>query len=268
MNLGDRTAQQPQRRATYRVQLRAEFDFAATAAQAGYFAELGISHVYCSPYTQAARGSTHGYDVVDPTRISDDLGGPSGHRAMCEELRAHGLSQLLDIVPNHMSTADRRNRWWWDVLADGHASPYASFFDIDWDVDEPRLRHRVLLPVLGDQVGRVLEDGLIRLVREAGALLVAYADNRYPLSIETVAQLLAATRDPRVGEVVAAVARLEPGVDESSRRQRFETRRLIGEHLASVLDDHATGPTVDAVLAEVSADVAALDRILNEQHHR
>ncbi|MDQ6946384.1 MAG: malto-oligosyltrehalose synthase [Actinomycetota bacterium] len=268
MNLGDRTGQQPQRRATYRVQLRAEFDFAATAAQAAYFAELGISHVYCSPYTQAARGSTHGYDVVDPTRISEDLGGPGGHRAMCEELRAHGLSQLLDIVPNHMSTADRRNRWWWDVLTDGQASPYASFFDIDWDVDEPRLRHRVLLPVLGDQVGRVLEDGLIRLVREAGALLVAYSDNRYPLSIETVAQLLAATRDPRVGDVVAAVARLELGVDEATRRQRFEARRLIGERLASVLDDSATGPTVDAVLAEVSADVAALDRILNEQHHR
>ncbi len=258
----------PQRRATYRVQLRAEFDFAATAAQAGYLAELGISHVYCSPYTQAAHGSTHGYDVVDPTRISEDLGGESGYRTMCEQLRAHGLSQLLDIVPNHMSIADRRNRWWWDVLADGRGSPYASFFDIDWDVDEPLLRHRILLPVLGDQIGRVLEDGLIRLVREADSLLVAYHDNRYPLSVETVAELLAATRDPRVDEVVAATAGLEPGVDDSSRRRRFEARRSIAELVASVLADDAAGPAVDAVLTEVSADLAALDRILNEQHHR
>jgi (1->4)-alpha-D-glucan 1-alpha-D-glucosylmutase len=267
MNLGDSVGQ-PQRRATYRVQLRADFDFAATAAQAGYLAALGVSHVYCSPYTQAAQGSTHGYDVVDPTRVSEDLGGESGHRAMCEQLRAHGLSQLLDIVPNHMSIADRRNRWWWDVLADGQGSPYASFFDIDWDVDEPRLRHRILLPVLGDQVGRVLEDGLIRLVREGGALLVAYVDNRYPLSIETVAELLAATRDPRVGEVVGAVARLQPGVDELTRAQRFEERRSIAERVAAVVDENAAGPAVDTVLSAVSSDVAALDRILNEQHHR
>jgi (1->4)-alpha-D-glucan 1-alpha-D-glucosylmutase len=258
----------PQRRATYRVQLRAEFDFAATAAQASYLAELGISHVYCSPYTQAATGSTHGYDVVDPTRISEDLGGVSGHRALCDALRARGLSQLLDIVPNHMSIADRRNQWWWDVLADGHSSPYASFFDIDWEVDEPRLRHRVLLPVLGDQVGRVLEDGLIRLVREGGSLLIAYLDKRYPLSVETIAQLLAGTRDPRVGDVVGAVARLETGHDEASRRRRFDARRSIAERVAAVVDDHAAGPAVDTVLRALSSDVAALDRILNEQHHR
>jgi (1->4)-alpha-D-glucan 1-alpha-D-glucosylmutase len=262
------TAGPPQRRATYRVQLRAEFDFAAAAAQASYLADLGISHVYCSPYTQAAKGSTHGYDVIDPTRISEELGGERGHRALCDALRAHGLSQLLDIVPNHMSIADRRNHWWWDVLADGQGSPYASFFDIDWEVDEPRLRHRILLPVLGDQVGRVLEDGLIRLVREAGSLLIAYFDNRYPLSLETVAELLSATRDPRVGEVVAAIARLPDAHDEPSRRHRFDARRSIAERIAAIMDAGAMGPTIDVVLREVSSDVAALDRILNEQHHR
>jgi (1->4)-alpha-D-glucan 1-alpha-D-glucosylmutase len=267
MTLGDRT-RRPQRRATYRVQLRPDFDFAATAAQADYFAELGVSHVYCSPYTQAAAGSTHGYDVVDPTRISVDLGGDSGHRAMCDALRANGLTQLLDIVPNHMSIADRRNRWWWDVLVDGQGSPYSLFFDIDWEVDEPRLRHRVLLPVLGDQVGRVLEDGLIRLVREDGTVLVAYFDNRYPLSMETIAELLAATRDARVGEVVAAIAHLPTGVDGPSRRQRFAARQSVAERVAAVTDATVTGNALDAVLREVSTDVAALDRILNEQHHR
>jgi (1->4)-alpha-D-glucan 1-alpha-D-glucosylmutase len=262
------TGEVPQRRATYRVQLRAEFDFAAAAAQASYLADLGISHVYFSPYTQAAAGSTHGYDVVDPTRVSEDLGGERGHRAMCDTLRAHGLSQLLDIVPNHMSIADRRNRWWWDVLADGQSSPYASFFDIDWEIDEPRLRHRVLLPVLGDQVGRVLEDGLIRLVREDGSLLVAYFDNRYPLSVETAAELLAATRDPRVADVVGAVAQLEAAHDAAARRRRFEARQSIAEGVAALVSSDAVGDAVDAVLSAVSSDVGALDRLLNEQHHR
>jgi (1->4)-alpha-D-glucan 1-alpha-D-glucosylmutase len=258
----------PQRRATYRVQLRAEFDFAAVAAQARYLADLGISHVYCSPYMQAAAGSTHGYDVVDPTRISDDLGGVAGHRAMCDALRRHGLSQLLDIVPNHMSIADRRNRWWWDVLADGPASPYAEFFDIDWDVDEPGLRHRILLPVLSDQVGRALEDGSIRLVRENGELLIAYADHRYPLSIETVAELLASTRSPQVVEVVGAVARLPGGVDAESRRLRFVERRAVGAEMAGLLEAGSISTATDAMLGVVNSDVAALDRILNEQHHR
>ena len=264
----DDSSRPPQRRATYRVQLRAEFDFAATAAQADYLAELGISHVYCSPYTQAAAGSTHGYDVVDATRISEELGGERGHRAMTDTLRAYGLSQLLDIVPNHMSIADRRNRWWWDVLADGPGSPYAAFFDIDWEADERRLRHRILLPVLGDQIGRVLEDGLIRLVSEDGALLVAYHDNRYPLSMETIAELLAATRDPRVVNVVAAVARLPSGVDELSRHERFAARRAIGEAVARVVAATVAGPAVDELLGEINTDVAALDHILNEQHHR
>jgi (1->4)-alpha-D-glucan 1-alpha-D-glucosylmutase len=257
-----------QRRATYRVQLRAEFDFAATAAQAGYFADLGISHVYCSPYTQAAKGSTHGYDVVDPTRISEDLGGVPGHRAMCDALRKHGLSQLLDIVPNHMSIVDRRNHWWWDVLADGQGSPYATHFDIDWEVDEPRLRHRVLIPVLGDQVGRVLEEGLIHLVREDDTVLVAYFEQRYPLTIETVAELLAATRDPRALEVVAAVEHLEAGVDGPARRRRFEARQRIAQQVAEVVADGVAGEALDVLLAEVGRDLVALDRILNDQHHR
>jgi (1->4)-alpha-D-glucan 1-alpha-D-glucosylmutase len=256
------------RRATYRLQLRAEFDFAAVGAVAGYLAELGVSHVYCSPYTQAAAGSTHGYDVVDPTRISDELGGVAGHRAMCEALRHHRLRQLLDIVPNHMSISDRRNRWWWDLLADGRSSPFAEFFDIDWEMDEPRLRHRILLPVLSDQVGRVLEDGLIRLVREDGTLLVAYEGNRYPLSIETVAELLAAGATQVAGDIAAAVTQLPRGVDDESRRQRLLARGVLAARVATLLGDRATSAGMDVVLGEISSDVAALDRVLNEQHHR
>ena len=257
-----------QRRATYRVQLNADFDFHAAAAQAAYLDALGISHVYCSPYTQAAAGSTHGYDVVDPTRVSDDLGGAAGHRAMCDAFAAHGLGQVLDIVPNHMSTADRRNRWWWDVLADGRGSPYASWFDIDWEVDEPMLRDRVLVPVLGDQVGRVLEDGLLRVVHEDGELLVAYADHRFPLSIESTAALLDAALHEDATSVVTAVERLPAGVDEPSRRRRGDARAEVAAAVRQLLSEGERSARVDAMLRELDRDIAALDRLLNEQHHR
>ena len=254
--------------ATYRVQLRAEFDFAAAAAQARYLARLGVSHVYCSPYLQAAAGSTHGYDVVDPTRLNEDLGGDAGHRAMCEAFDAHGLRQLLDIVPNHMSIADRRNRWWWDVLADGRSSPYAAFFDIDWQVDERRLRHRVLLPVLGDQIGLELEAGTVRIVREDGALLVAYGDRRYPLTWESIALLLMPVGAAALDDVVDAVAAMTPGVDGPTRRTRFDERRQAGVVLERALADPAVTQSVDRLLGEVNAHVGSLDRLLGDQHHR
>ena len=257
-----------QRRCTYRVQLRAEFDFAAAAGQASYLAGLGVSHVYCSPYLQAAAGSTHGYDVADPTRISEDLGGEKGHRHFTETLRAEGLGQLLDIVPNHMSVVDPRNAWWWDLLADGRQSPYASFFDIDWETDEPGLRHRVLLPVLGDQVGRVLENGEIRLVRENGVLLVAYFDNRYPLSTETVAQLLADCGAEAFTHLPAAAAALPTGLDPATRRSRRAARLQLGALVAAALRDAGAATAVDTHLALVNRDIAALDSVLSEQHHR
>ena len=219
------------RRATYRVQLRREFGFAEASAQAGYLAALGVSHLYCSPYLQAAQGSPHGYDVVDPTRVSDELGGRDAHRHFTEELRDHDLTQLLDIVPNHMSVADRGNRWWWDVLADGMSSPYARFFDIDWEADDPRLRHRVLLPLLADQVGRVLEDGEISVVREAGELLVAYAEHRFPLSLKSLAELLVDCGCAQVASWRERVGSLPAGDDAAVRRTRFERRADLTQAL-------------------------------------
>jgi (1->4)-alpha-D-glucan 1-alpha-D-glucosylmutase len=256
------------RLATYRVQLRREFGFAEASAQAGYLAALGVSHVYCSPYLQAARGSTHGYDVVDPTRVSDELGGRDAHRRFTAELHDHDLTQLLDIVPNHMSVADRGNRWWWDVLADGMSSPYARFFDIDWEADEPRLRHRVLLPVLADQVGRVLEDGEISAVREGGELLIAYAEHRFPISLESVAELLAECSCAAVSSWRERVGSLPDGDDQAARRNRFEVRAGLRQALADLLTDEVPTAVVENTLAERNTDVAELDHLLNEQHYR
>ncbi|HKY68767.1 MAG TPA: alpha-amylase family glycosyl hydrolase, partial [Acidimicrobiales bacterium] len=118
--------------ATYRLQLHPGFGFDDAAAVADYLADLGVSHAYLSPVLQAAPGSTHGYDVVDPTRPSDDLGGAEGHVRLVAALQVAGLGQVLDIVPNHMAITGPENRWWWDVLEHGPSSRWAGHFDVTW----------------------------------------------------------------------------------------------------------------------------------------
>ncbi|HJR45893.1 MAG TPA: malto-oligosyltrehalose synthase [Actinomycetota bacterium] len=172
----------PEVRATYRVQLHKDFGFHAAAEIVPYLAELGISHLYCSPYLQARPGSTHGYDVVDQSRISDELGGPDAHRHLCETLATHGMSHVLDVVPNHMTVTDRANEWWWDVLKHGPSSHFAPYFDIDWDPPEAKLHRKILVPILGDHYGRVLRSGDIRLEREGDEYLVRYFEHVLPVA--------------------------------------------------------------------------------------
>jgi (1->4)-alpha-D-glucan 1-alpha-D-glucosylmutase len=114
---------------TYRLQLHAGFKFEDAAKAADYLKALGVSHIYSSPYLQAAPGSTHGYDVVDHQKLNEELGGEEGHRAFCQRLKELGLGQVLDIVPNHMAIGPQ-NRYWWDVLENGPSSRYATWFDI------------------------------------------------------------------------------------------------------------------------------------------
>src|SRR3954462_12394236 len=162
--------------ATYRVQLHAGFTFDDAAAQAQYLSELGVSHLYCSPYLQAAKGSTHGYDVVDHSRVNVELGGEEGHRRLQEALGRAGLGQVLDVVPNHMAIPGRENVWWWDVLENGPAAVSPSYFDVGWDPPEAKPRNMVLMPILGDHYGRVLEAGELRLAPAAGAVPGEYVD--------------------------------------------------------------------------------------------
>jgi (1->4)-alpha-D-glucan 1-alpha-D-glucosylmutase len=167
-------------RATYRVQLREEFDFEAATVLVPYLEHLGVSHLYCSPYMQAAPHSPHGYDVVDPTKLSRDLGGERGLRVLDAALRDAHIGQMLDIVPNHMCISDAGDRWWWDVLRTGRDSPFAPMFDIDWDA--PALSGRVLLPVLGDPLVEVLSRGELRVVEEADGFELDYLGSRFPLA--------------------------------------------------------------------------------------
>ena len=211
--------------ATYRVQLNAEFDLDAAAGLAPYLAELGISHLYCSPYMQAAPGSEHGYDVADPTRVNDELGGEAAHGRLCAALVAHGLGQLLDIVPNHTAIV-RENPWWWDVLEHGPASRYARYFDVDWAAEDERAQNVVLLPVLGDHYGRELEAGKIRLERHAGALRIRYHEHLFPTAPGSVDVLLGVTGiDPAAANAVErAIARANDDpdmVDAVVERQHY-----------------------------------------------
>lgn len=169
--------------ATYRLQFHAGFTFADGAGLAGYLRDLGISHVYASPIAVARAGSTHGYDVVDPTAINPALGGEAGFREMAAALKAAGLGIILDIVPNHLAVGGSDNAWWLDVLEKGEASAFAGLFDIDWRPRDPALQGKVLAPFLGAPYGEALAGGDIRL--EAGPdgslWATAYGHHRFPI---------------------------------------------------------------------------------------
>ncbi|MDQ3914046.1 MAG: malto-oligosyltrehalose synthase [Actinomycetota bacterium] len=173
-------------RATYRVQLNPGFTFDDAGAVTAYLARLGISHLYCSPYLQAAAGSTHGYDVTDHSRVNEELGGAGAHERMCAALAGAGMGHVLDIVPNHMAVSDPSNAWWWDVLRHGPHSRYASYFDIDWDPPEAALHRNILVPILGDHYGRVLEAGELRLAQEDRGVVLRYHDHVLPIAPGTV----------------------------------------------------------------------------------
>ena len=149
--------------ATYRLQFHNGFTFADARGIVPYLARLGISHVYASPIFRAAPGSTHGYDVCDHNELNPELGGRAELEALSAEMKAHGLGLIVDFVPNHMGIEKALNPWWRDVLENGPASAYANFFDIDWLPVKRELENKVLLPVLGDQYGRVLESDGFRV---------------------------------------------------------------------------------------------------------
>ncbi|GHA19511.1 malto-oligosyltrehalose synthase [Streptomyces tauricus] len=161
--------------ATYRLQLQPEFPFGAAEAAVPYLASLGVSHLHLSPVLEAVPGSGHGYDVVDPARVREELGGEQGLRALSRTAREHGLGLVLDIVPNHMAMSPRHNHPLWEVLREGPDSPYARWFDIDWDAQGGR----VLLPVLGQAVGAESGD----LVVDGDVL--RYHDHAFPLRAGT-----------------------------------------------------------------------------------
>ncbi|HMI57928.1 MAG TPA: malto-oligosyltrehalose synthase, partial [Gemmatimonadaceae bacterium] len=187
-------------RATYRLQLSAAFTLDHARAIVPYLARLGVSHIYASPVLRSRPGSTHGYDVVDPTRLDPELGSDASWDALVAELRAHGMGMILDIVPNHMGVgAD--NPFWDDLFANGPASRYASWFDIDWNAPARGLKGRVLIPILGKELDEVIASGELVISLENGRYRLKYFDQSLPLDPATMPSLLAFAIDAMPADV-------------------------------------------------------------------
>src|SRR3979490_266836 len=185
-------------RATYRLQFHRGFTFRDAQALIPYLAKLGISHLYASPIMEARPGSSHGYDIINHNRINPEIGGEADFQTLVAELHAHGMGLVLDIVPNHMGVGGRDNAWWLDNLEWGEESPFAAYFDINWDAARADLKGRVLLPLLGEQYGVILEQGGIelRLDPDEGSFSAWYFDDRFPISPRSYAAILDAGGGP------------------------------------------------------------------------
>jgi (1->4)-alpha-D-glucan 1-alpha-D-glucosylmutase len=177
-------------RATYRLQLGPGLTFDDAAALLDYLQSLGVSDCYTSPFLETATRGSHGYDVADHNRLRDELGGETAFARLAVALREREMGLLVDVVPNHMGIAQNRNAWWFDVLENGAASAYASYFDIDWHPVKSELADKVLLPILGEQYGTVLDRGELRLTLEDGRFVVRYYDTVLPISPRSYGRIL------------------------------------------------------------------------------
>jgi (1->4)-alpha-D-glucan 1-alpha-D-glucosylmutase len=259
---------------TYRLQLHKGFTFDHAAAITGYLHDLGITHLYSSPYLQAAPGSMHGYDVVDHRTVNEELGGKPAHERFCQALSQAKLGQVLDIVPNHMSLG-KENRYWWDVLENGTSSRYASFFDIDWQPQEERLRDKVLVPILGDQYGRVLQSGGIRVVRAGSAFEVEAAGQTLPVAPTTLPSILARAAEYAKSDTLsflsASFGRL-PNPDFVDRRTvlaRSRDKAVLNRLLERLCaEESGVCEAIDRSLGDLNKNLDALDDLLNQQNYR
>src|SRR6267154_84718 len=228
--------------ATYRLQFNKDFTFQAATNLLDYLFDLGVTHIYASPIFRSRPGSAHGYDVIDPTRLNPEIGSEADFALFQEGLRKRGMGLVLDVVPNHMS-AISENAWWMDVLENGPASAYASYFDIDWHPPSRNLDGKILLPVLGKPFGEVLEEQELKVVFVEGRLFVQYFESLFPLAPKSYARVMGrgiAKLKDTLGEdspgyqeysgIVAAMVSLtnpEPGWPSAiaERRPQFESLR-------------------------------------------
>jgi (1->4)-alpha-D-glucan 1-alpha-D-glucosylmutase len=261
--------------ATYRLQLTAEFGFKEATSIVGYLSELGISHIYSSPVLQAGPGSTHGYDVVDHSRVSADLGGLDGFERLCAVLRDRSMGLVIDIVPNHMAIGGADNRWWWDVLENGPASKFASYFDVEWDSPERRLHNLVLLPWLGDHYGRVLEAGDLKLVRDGAKFTIQYKDRSFPVAPRSLGALLEsaalACNSARLSFIADGLLTLPlpTAIDQADITRRHRDKLVLQALLDDLIEkNEMVAKAVDSVIDATNADPDLLDVVLDSQNYR
>jgi (1->4)-alpha-D-glucan 1-alpha-D-glucosylmutase len=236
---------------TYRLQFNSAFTFEHATGIVDYLQALGVSHCYASSYFKAVPGSTHGYDVADPTRLNPEIGDERTYDAWVRALRDHGMGHIVDFVPNHMGIAKSANPWWQDVLENGGSSRYAPVFDIDWTPLKPELEHKVLLPVLGDTYGAVLERQEITLEYGDGAFRARYFDNIFPIAPGTYGRILGLGQQQLLRDIgedsaegieflsILTAIRYLPGRhvhEPGERAERDREKEVIKRRLAGLTD--------------------------------
>jgi (1->4)-alpha-D-glucan 1-alpha-D-glucosylmutase len=272
---GREGAPNPKPIATYRVQLRPGFGFDQAAGIVAYLADLGVSHLYTSPYLQAAAGSSHGYDIVDPSRVNGELGGAEGHARLCATLQTAGLGHMIDVVPNHMAVSGPENPWWWDVLENGRSSRYSRYFDIDWQVCPPRRSKKLLLPVLGDHYGRVLEGGQLQLSHHEGVFRLHYFDQRFPIAPFSLAALIDRAAEAVESEQLASFAESLARTSQAAATpaspiiRHRQPEEVFSTKLADICRRFPeAGAAIDAQVASLNRDPDALDALIDKQYFR
>ncbi|HZL92796.1 MAG TPA: malto-oligosyltrehalose synthase, partial [Vicinamibacterales bacterium] len=274
---------------TYRLQLQPGFGFAQAREVVGYLAQLGVTDCYSSPHFKANPGSTHGYDICDHRALNPELGTEDDFSAFCAALQACGLGHVMDMVPNHMAANPRSNPWWRDVLENGPSSPFALFFDIDWQPVKPELHGKVLLPVLGDQYGHVLERGELQLRIENGALHLRYFDLDLPINPRQSPRILGLHidrlqqgmgEDPDLREYLSVLTALQnlPAymeTDPSRIAERQREKEVAKDRLARLVSrSEPIQRHLDSVIDEVNgaagepASFNALHDLLENQPYR
>jgi (1->4)-alpha-D-glucan 1-alpha-D-glucosylmutase len=258
---------------TYRLQLNSTFTFDHAREIVDYLADLGIGACYVSPILKARAGSQHGYDVIDHSSLNPEIGSMDALQSFVERLKESGMGLILDIVPNHMCVADLSNYQWFDVLENGPSSPQARFFDIDWSPPREDLANKVLLPILGDQYGRVLENQQIRIDYVSGSFLARYygtalpiAPRSWPRILEPAVQYVRAQLGPadqRVLELESIITALgylplRTETDQERIRERQREKEIIKRRLSALTSEN------EVVAAGITAALRAFNGIAGD----
>ncbi len=235
---------------TYRLQFNYQFTFKQATALIDYLYELGITDCYSSPILKARAGSLHGYDVIDHTQINPEIGSEEQFAEFARELRRREMGVVMDTVPNHMCIAGSENRWWLDLLENGPGSPYARFFDVDWNRPTAKLSDKVLLPILGDQYGRVLENQEVKISYRGGAFFANYYETQLPIAPRTSTHILnLALRETKnilpeshpdvleLESIITGLGHLPPRTetDPARVRERRREKEVIKRRLATLV---------------------------------
>ena len=248
--------------ATARLQLHRDFTFEDAAACVPYLAELGITHLYTSPILRARPGSMHGYDIVDHGMVNPELGGEDGLRRLVAQIRRHQLGLIVDIVPNHMGVGGADNAWWLDVLEWGRSSPYADFFDIDWNPPDPELRGKILVPFLGQPYGTCLERGDIRLRFDDGRLDATYGEHVFPIAFGFY-QIVLGPIAAQLPDLIAV-----PHSRTAMRGAVSKVRGALRELLATETGQAAMAEALARYAPDTPEGRQRLHNLLERQHYR